>query len=684
MAWVRRLNCTVASTGELVDSETVYQEMESRIEAKPSLAEKDWYTPFFVYPKEEAEAYYKSNGNSMAGYDGTVVTTAIYWDIDCEELETAKADAIKLIDFLLEMGYAENLHIYFSGNKGFHITLPVSPEHQVTPIQTKTIAQNIANKIGIVVDQKVYDSVRLMRMRDTKHQKSGYYKIEIEAETLFDGTIDEIKKLASEPQGEIFNPNPIDPTDLIVDYGQVAAIEIDTFEQDEEDEYIKDIRTLKKDPSQRRQCIVNMEDGYIPPGVSNASITRLAVNHKHEGFSLEDSIETCIQACANRTKYFPDANSVPDREIIITVKHIYKNHRGGIYTCGKDEILTQACSLGESEKCQCRKSRYMGKSIHSAGMLVNRYLDYSNELLEEFPQIGIEELDLYIRLRPKNYTVLAAANGSGKTSVMLQMMENLNKQKIPHIVFSMDMADSSIFEKLAARFTPYTQKEVENAFSPHTRDPEILQEIAYAVSDALPYSLFNFESTVTVSHIEKVVNGFNSEREQEDRIQVVFIDYAGRLASEKDSDFAAASHNAKRANDVAKTTNTHLFILSQVPREKGDQSTPIRTNRAAKSAGDWEENATTVITMWRPLARPEFEGQDNYIAFYIGKNRSGTGLERHLHWDGKTGTIRSLTNDEYVAYTNLCAEEGVSKPPFRKGLSVDLKRRNDHRTDDDD
>jgi replicative DNA helicase len=287
--------------------------------------------------------------------------------------------------------------------------------------------------------------------------------------------------------------------------------------------------------------------------------------------------------------------------------------------------------------------------------VIHLYIKYGEESLAEYPKTGLNWLDNKVRFRPENFSVVNGANSSGKTSLVVQFMENLNKQKQYHILFSLDMAYTSVFEKLGARYTEYTQPEIEAAFNCHTKDEEIIRDVIQAIQRNLPYSYFDFTSSASLAYIEQTVNSMKTAKID---IRMIFVDYAGRIPGEFDSQYANSTRNALLANDIAKRTKTHIMFLSQVSRENGDHTTPLRTSRVSKDSGAWEEGATCVLNIWRPFGNG-LQGDDNYYHLYIAKNRSGPLGETVFMWDGKTGTIRPITEMEFEDYRVLCQQNDI-------------------------
>ncbi len=619
---------------------------------------KDWYQSPFIYG-EDALEYFQNNKNSIKGYTGDVWTDSLYWDLDYEgDLEVAKDATIDLVNFLMDLGYEDSIEVYFSGNKGFHIYLRTS--NKFTYKETKRICHNIASEVGLIklnkelkaklYDPTVYNVNRIFRIENTKHPKSGLFKIQLYLEDL-ELDIKEIKKLAKKPS-ELIIGNPADASELKEKYKEKAKPKLELVNN------IIDIEQIKSEytngfnpldcPPDKRRCIYILENGFFGPGERENASIRLAAYYQGMGWTQEQTFEKIFEALEKREQNYDDLNEWTEADIWRVVEEVFsENWNGGMYSCKDDEFLADKCDLGNGPCCTEKKKRL---NVVTIGGLIDQYIQYGMEALEDYPKIGLGWLDSMIRFRPRNYSIVNGANGSGKTSFLVQWMENLNEQKMYHILFSADMANTSLFEKIGARHTEYSQIEIEKAFNKHTMDKEIQNEVIEVLKEQYPYTIFDFTSALTSHHIEDTIvniqdNGY--------KVQIAFIDYAGRVIGDHDSQYQNATQIALEGNDIAKRTSTHLCYISQVPREEGDHTRPLRSSRVSKDSGAWEENATIVLNLWRPFG-DGLDDLDEYIHFYVAKNRSGSLGEHVFAWSGKEGNISSLSEQNFETYRNLC------------------------------
>ena len=92
------------------------------------------YASLFQYPQGDYAPFVHKAGTPK-GYAGPTACTRLVWDIDSGDLEAALADLRKLLRYVCGRygDYAErSMGLYFSGKKGFHLTLP-APPHAARP-----------------------------------------------------------------------------------------------------------------------------------------------------------------------------------------------------------------------------------------------------------------------------------------------------------------------------------------------------------------------------------------------------------------------------------------------------------------------------------------------------------------------------------------------------------------------
>lgn len=163
--------------------------------------------------KESVKSYIKSNivdGNYSISYYSEEVTFSYLWvDIDVAGDLSAACDVA--IDFMNKMfskyGVSPTeLKCFFSGSKGFHIGIPakmfgaegVAMDNIPSILRMCLISiteaelndKGVPKKHGI--DFSKFQSTALLRMPNSKHDKSGLYKTQINPELIYNKDIDAI------------------------------------------------------------------------------------------------------------------------------------------------------------------------------------------------------------------------------------------------------------------------------------------------------------------------------------------------------------------------------------------------------------------------------------------------------------------------------------------------------------
>jgi hypothetical protein len=159
------------------------------------------YLSVFTFPIA-MRAHLKATG-SVRDYGGPVGVPMLRWDLDDErDPDAALKRTKRLAGHLAERYGDEGLTVSFSGHKGFHTELDAAGA--ITPSDTanlvlRRLAETVAGAAGVTIDSSVYDKVRLWRAPNSRHGKSGLYKVPIDLDDLLHASVDWIRRRAVEP-----------------------------------------------------------------------------------------------------------------------------------------------------------------------------------------------------------------------------------------------------------------------------------------------------------------------------------------------------------------------------------------------------------------------------------------------------------------------------------------------------
>lgn len=151
--------------------------------------------------------------NSVKDFKGKVYTEAVWIDVDYDkDVNQARLSAIQVVKRLNgENGInPDHLFIYFSGKKGFHIAvfnklIGFDNSTPIEPAKVKDFVQRLTAGISHI-DFIIYEPVRIFRIANSRHEKSGLYKIRISFDEL-QCDLDSILALAKEPRQYPYKTN---------------------------------------------------------------------------------------------------------------------------------------------------------------------------------------------------------------------------------------------------------------------------------------------------------------------------------------------------------------------------------------------------------------------------------------------------------------------------------------------
>ena len=142
---------------------------------------------------------------STKDYYGPTWSAWLWFDIDCKTIDTATNDARRLVTLLVErFGIAgDELLIFYSGSKGYHVGLPTSlwnplPSNDFHS-HCRLFALSLAAIAGVAIDRGVYDRVRPFRAPNSMHPKTSRHKRFLGLDELMGLRPTRIIELAAEP-----------------------------------------------------------------------------------------------------------------------------------------------------------------------------------------------------------------------------------------------------------------------------------------------------------------------------------------------------------------------------------------------------------------------------------------------------------------------------------------------------
>jgi predicted transcriptional regulator len=284
-------------------------------------------------------------------YVGGVISD-FYVDLDCEkDPDKARKEAVALVKTLIN-DYSipeEIINIAFSGMKGISISIG----HEVfnvearadLPMIWKSIVKHLASKLNLkTVDTKVYERRRLWRLLNSKHQKSGLYKIPLTFTELEKLSIEEIKEKAVKHRPQPFVVAQGSPVPKAVSLFQEHQKKIEEWKQKRKESFGDiEIKSLGEDPP----CVQKLFEQGADEESRNISLFQLAVYWSQKGLSEEEIVKLgygFAKHCKLGVHPFPEGE-----EIERTVYSAYVGVQDGRYSVGcSSETFALLC---DRENC---------------------------------------------------------------------------------------------------------------------------------------------------------------------------------------------------------------------------------------------------------------------------------------------------------------------------------------------
>lgn len=607
--------------------------------------EQDNYKSVFYY--NESQLKQITTNNSVAGIT-EVISNKLYWDFDNESnINEAKTQAIDLINKLSK--YFSNIQIYFSGSKGFEVCVELDNFYPVSTI--KNICLNLAGEYS-TLDSQIYNASRIMRIPLTKHQKTGAYKIPLTIEDLTNLTVEDIKREAKDISN--FNSKTLLK---IFEKKEVLPKELEQLPQKEIKEVItKTINynletidwTLK--PSYLSGAKWLVELGFFEEGERSTAAMILASTYKSLGYDENKAyynIKAAMLAQAERT----NGDKFPKKELWNNViKQVYSNlWLGGTYSEKDTPLLARLAQHVPREIVNAKNDVL---TIDQVGEKFNVFVrDIDKNLL----QFGIPSLDNNLDAMIGRVYIIAGSPGCGKTTSLLQIMNNTSKKDIHSMFFSFDMSVEDVNQKLIQKHFKLTAKQIFEL----SKVPGKLKEFNQKLQEEYGNVFFIDSSGMTKEIMENRI--LTTEKNLGVNIKLIAVDYLDLVQADFSDPTQKSMAVIQGLKEIATKHRKCVLVLSQPNKANQKINESVSSYAAIKGSSAVAELANAVLWVYRPGAQPGNFENDRYYSIDCLKNRHGAMFSVDLAWNGAIGEVRELTPIEKVKLEQFRQELKESK-----------------------
>jgi replicative DNA helicase len=268
------------------------------------------------------------------------------------------------------------------------------------------------------------------------------------------------------------------------------------------------------------------------------------------------------------------------------------------------------------------------KSIQDVAKGIIEELDSPDKIDQGF-LTGFPDIDkLMIGLERGGVHILAARPSNGKSALAINFVENMALAGVSVLVFSLEMTAKSLGRRLFAsmgRISNYAlrKKEMDGQWDKMLNAASRMKNMKVFISET---SGLGIDKIKSISRFQKKIN-------HTDVIVIDFLQLIKRAGSNKSTsdEIGLISNEIK---NMAKELNVAVILLSQLNRgiESRTDKQPVLSD--LRSSGDIEQDAETVMFLYRPLL-----SEDGVTTVTVAKNR-----------DGETGQCSLVLKGQYSRF----------------------------------
>jgi hypothetical protein len=537
--------------------------------------------------------------NSVAGYTGQHTADFLLIDFDGDDLDKVKLEVVTYVNLLKwEYEIPEDLiSIWFSGNKGFHVTIPFELVSQDTQ-QTKDFHKHYGAFVEKLtegfkyVDRGIYNADRLIRLGNTKHEKTKLFKIPV--------TLDEL-------QDQKFIVSVVAQKARYLEFTEFDPLE---WEASPELSRLWDstvvAETAKPEKVSEPNSFINaMSDPNSQPN-RHTALSKIAgmLIDKHIDFNNAMAI----------ARVWDQQNKTPMGE-----ERLQKDMRS-FYNSFWDKRPQEKTIVTPEEDDEFEK--YL-----VSGTLYTKLYDEHMDRISKGGRVktGYERIDNAIRgmIAGEVMTIIGKTSVGKSALVQNILLNNVDMQR-RSLFFSLEMPLPTVAERTLQRYLNKSGREIERQYL--QGDAFIREEIKEVFEQLGTYFITIPIQGIRYPKIEDYIK--RTEDHYGEKLDIVAIDYAGLVKADGDTVYAQQSEISRDMKALSGRTSTSVITLAQVSKQYNEFS-EIDLD-ASRDSGVVVEASDYVVGAWRA------KGEDKRKILLHGnvcKNRNGRKIHFNMTMD---------------------------------------------------
>jgi replicative DNA helicase len=576
--------------------------------------DNECYRSIFLF--DENIKTYVDKTHSVTRYAGLHISDGLSFDFDGSDLTAVRLATIK---FCLNLKYnfdlpLDFLRISFSGNKGFHVTIPfqaisetIQPKDNFYLIY-KGIAEDLSNGFEFV-DSSIYEARRLLRMLNTINAKSGLYKIPLLFNELanLDITIENILDAAKAPR-QIDN---LPLSEIVV----VKPLK-ELYDKWNSHNFAKNEKTYAPNNNKGDE-ILNLIKSGADEGNRHLALIRLTGMFASKVFDYDFTLELL--------RHWNQINRPPLSE---------------------DRLETE--SLRAYQDCIKHQKQDETIPIYNLEKASEVYANYIAKIAKLKIVTGFKTIDNKLRgIMPGETMCILGKTSVGKSAFLQHIGLNSAKEsQEPVLFYSMEMPITSVYERTCQIETGLSGYEIEDLYS---QDAEEIKVKAKIIFNDLPNFFTITESGLSLEKIESLTK-YAEANIYHKKTGLILIDYLGLIKEPGKNLYEQTSRVARGIKDLGKKLDCPIIFLSQVTKEY-DVYDELEIN-AARDSGSVDEASDFILGLWKEDTKDEEYSKEITLNLGILKNRKGGRGKIQINMEKRSLRVTELIFEQ-VGYQQI-------------------------------
>lgn len=559
--------------------------------------EKDQaHNSMFAFDYEELKEFLQKNSYMSKRFNGNAHMKTIVLDFDGAAVDISQTlvevrNYVRYIMSYLDVP-EENLKVWFSGYKGFHVELDgrlfgMPPSTTLPEIMKATIYENMNHPL---IDLSPVNTAGLIRAPYSKH-KNGTYKTLIPLSELFSqktpsiGVLPDMQTRISSLEWPEEEPEPV--------LRRIVAMPRLTRRNSE------NTTVSAHDPTKLVTCMQLLISQGPKKGRRHQDILRLSSWLWRSGLPKEYAVKAL-------------SNWLPEEELDRIVSNTYE--KGYTYGC-RDEVMQEYCSTS----CIFNKKKDYSMYVQSHDELAKNLANYIS-LIDQGK--GFNLYSLYenqttkeYRILPSSLILVMADTGIGKSLFVQDMLVKMRKRTL---YLNLEMPEALVTRRFIQSANNMTKNEVEDAIR-NGQASELVSKLDWLkmVSDA-----------PTLEAIERACMQYKPEFVVVDTTDGISVPEAGN------NEMWHLRVIIEGLRKIAQSTNTTIFAIHHINKSgsRAINGEDFAETARSISLNDATGNRSNVTKMDHVIA---IEGERTSYTRRIRtiKNRDGEPLEISLKFD---------------------------------------------------